>query len=76
MSGLRSGLSEKRSLAVAHYGRTQRAKGGPGLFAHDAVSVSPFLVIEIAPCGQVTDAILSPASQTRLQFDEPRSYLV
>jgi hypothetical protein len=49
----------------------QRAKAGPGLFEHDAVSVSPFLVIETAPCGHVTDASVSPASQANLQFDEP-----
>jgi hypothetical protein len=57
-------------------GRTQRAKAGPGLFVHDAVSASPFLVIEIAPCGgHVTDAIVSPASQANLQFDVQLSCL-
>jgi len=53
------------------YWRTQIAKAGPGLFEHDAVSVLPLLVIEIAPCGHVIDAIVSPGSQTKLQSDEP-----
>src|SRR5207248_1951141 len=53
------------------YGRTQRAKAGPGLFEQDALSVSPFLVIETAPCGHVTDATVSPALQARLQFEDP-----
>ncbi len=30
------------------WGRIQSAKAGPGLFEQDAVSVSPFLVIETA----------------------------
>src|SRR5689334_14265242 len=63
--------SKRRSLRLPHYGRRQRAKAGPRLFVQDAVSVSPFLVIEIAPCGQVTDAIASPASQAKVQFKEP-----
>ena len=54
-----------------HYGRTQRANAGPGLFEQDAVSVSPFLVIETDPCGHVTEATVSPALQARSQFDEP-----
>src|SRR5215471_13076882 len=64
---------EPHSLAngVLRYGRTQRANAGPGLFEQDAVSVSPFLEIETVPCGHVTDAIISPALQARLQFDEP-----
>jgi hypothetical protein len=56
---------------VLRYGRTQRAKAGPGLFEQDAVSVSPFLVIETDPCGHVSDATVSPALQARSQFDEP-----
>src|SRR5689334_3559741 len=63
--------SKRRSLRLPHYGRRQRAKAGPRLFVQDAVSVSPFLVIEMAPCGQVTDAIASPASQAKVQFKEP-----
>ena len=53
------------------YWCTQRANAGPGLFEQEAVSVSPFLVIETAPCGHVTDASVSPALQANLQFDEP-----
>ena len=52
------------------YWRTQITKAGPGLFEHDAVSVLPVLVIEISPCGHVIDAIVSPASQAKLQLDE------
>jgi hypothetical protein len=52
------------------YGRTQRAMAGPGLLEHEAVSVSPFFVIEITPCGHVTDASDSPGPQAKLQFDE------
>jgi hypothetical protein len=59
-------LSERR----LRYWRTQIAKAGPGLFEHDAVSVLPVLVIEISPCGHVIDAIVSPASQVKLQLDE------
>jgi hypothetical protein len=43
---------------------------GPGLFAHEAISASPFLVTEITPCGHVTDARDSPALQAKLQFEE------
>ena len=50
--------------------RYWRAKAGPGLFEHDAISVPPLLVIEIVPCGHVIDAIASPASQAKLQLDE------
>jgi hypothetical protein len=61
--------------AGPRYGRaywcTQSAKAGPGLFEHDAVSVSPFLVIETAPRGHVTEATVSPASQVNLQFSVP-----
>jgi len=56
---------------VSRYWRTQIATAGPGLFEHDAVSVLPLLVIEIAPCGHVIDAIVSPGSQAKLQSDEP-----
>ena len=40
-----------------------------GLFAQETVSISPFLVIEIAPCGQVTEASVSPGAQAKLQPD-------
>jgi hypothetical protein len=56
-------------MANLTQGRRQRAKTGPGLFEHEAVSVSPFLLIETAPCGHVTDASVSPAPQAKLQLD-------
>ena len=55
--------------SIGHCFATHRAKAGPGLFAQDTVSVSPFFVIEIAPCGQVTEASVSPGAHTKLQPD-------
>jgi len=58
-------------MQVWFQGRIQRANAGPGLFEHDAASVSPFLEIDTDPCGHVTDPTVSPALQVKLQFDEP-----
>jgi hypothetical protein len=46
----RSGRSRLRSQSglVSFQGRTQRAPAGPGLFEQDALSISPFLLIETA----------------------------
>jgi hypothetical protein len=56
------GLLDARRLAIC-YGFKHIAITGPGLFAHEALSTSEFLPIEIVPLGQVTEAICSPALQ-------------
>ena len=46
---------------------THNANAGPGLFAQETASVSPFLVSEIAPWGHVTEASVSPEPHAKLQ---------
>ena len=46
---------------------THNANAGPGLFAQETASVSPFLVSEIAPWGHVTEANVSPEPHAKLQ---------
>jgi hypothetical protein len=51
----------------ATYCLRQRARAGPGLLVHAAVSVSPFFDNDTFPPGHVMDATLSPCLQERLQ---------
>jgi hypothetical protein len=43
-----------RAAPARCYGRTQRAKAGPCVCEKEALSLSPILVIETCPCGQMT----------------------
>jgi hypothetical protein len=55
------------AAARVAYCLRQSARAGPGLLVHAAVSVSPFFDNDTFPPGHVTDAMVSPCLQERLQ---------